>query len=139
MQNLFINPEEEFVIRFSVATDKYNTIFCDLTKESLIESLKHMGKEISDFTIEEYKAVFRKPSFGDSMDLYNDIFNVNDKFGVTFNPIVARYNKIMALIKSWNLKGKEEKPSEEDVRQLHPVIANAIGIQIDLETGGVLS
>ena len=139
MQNLFINPEDEFIIKFCVAIDKDDTIFCDLEKKSLLSSLESMGRMVSDFTIEEYQAKFKKPSFGDTMELYNSIFSVNEDMGVNFNPVIARYNKIVALIKSWNLKGEETKPSPEEIRQLHPVIANAIGIQIDFETGGVLS
>jgi hypothetical protein len=139
MQNLFINPNDEFVVSFCVAMDKDDTIFCDLEKKSLIASLEAMGREVSDFSIEEYKATFKKPSFGDTITLYNEIFSVSDDNGVNFNPVIARYNKIVALIKSWNLKGEDAKPSEEEIRQLHPVIANAIGIVLDNETGGILS
>ena len=139
MQNLFISPEDEFIIKFCVAIDKNNVIFCDLEKKSLVSSLESMGREVSDFSIEEYCAKFKKPSFGDTMELYNSIFSVNEDMGVNFNPVIARYNKIVALIKSWNLRGEEAKPSEEDIRNLHPVIATAIGIQIDFEVGGILS
>lgn len=139
MQNLFINPDEEFTIKFSVAMDKDDTIFCDLERKSLLSSLEAMGRDIKDFTIEDYCATFKKPSFGDTMELYDSIFSVNEFSGVNFNPVMARYNKIVALIKSWDLNGESNKPSEEEIRQLHPVIANAIGIQIDLETGGILS
>jgi len=139
MQNLFINPEDEFVIKFCVAIDKDDTIFCDLEKESLVSSLESMGRQVSDFTIEEYNASFKKPSFGDTSRLYGSIFSVNNDTGVNFNPVMARYNKIVALIKSWNLKGKDEKPTEEDILSLHPVIANAIGMCIDDITGGIFS
>ena len=139
MQNLFISPDDEFAVKFSVAIDKEGTIFCDLERKSLISSLEAMGREITDFTLEDYTATFKKPSFGDTIEMYGNIFNMNEDSEVSFSPLMARYNKIVALIKSWDLKGKEEKPTEEDIRQLHPVIAGAIGIVIDLETGGVLS
>jgi len=133
MQNLFIQENEEFTIRFTVATDDKGTIFCDLNKESLVESIEGTDK----MDICDYKAVFKKPSFGDSLDLYNSIFSVNENSGVNFNPLLARYNKIVALIKIWNLKGEDEKPTEEDVRSLHPIIATVIGIQMDAEIGGI--
>jgi len=139
MQNLFISPDDEFIIKFCVAIDKDDTIFCDLEKKSLILSLETMGREILDFSIEEYEATFKKPSFGDTMTIYNEIFSVNEDDGVKFNPVIARYNKIVALIKSWNLKGEVSNPSEEEVRQLHPIVANAIGIVVDLETGGIFN
>lgn len=144
MQNLFINPDDKFVVEFIVATDEDGTVFCDVNKDSVIESLINIGKKIEKCEIESYKAIFKKPSFGDTMQLYDSIFSVGtDGSGINtsvkFNPVLARYNKIVALIKSWNLKGKDEKPTEEEIRRLHPVIANAIGVQIDLETGGILS
>ncbi len=138
MQNLFISPNDEFTIKFSVAIDKDETIFCDLERKSLVSSLEAMSRDVKDFTIEDYEAVFKKPSFGDSMGIYSEIFSLNEE-GVNFNPVIARYNKIVALIKSWNLKGEKEKPSEEEIRQLHPVIANAIGISLDLVTGGIFN
>jgi len=139
MQNLFVSPDDEFIVNFSVAIDKKeNTIFCDLEKGSLTESLESMGKDPSDFTLGEYQAIFKKPSFGDSMAIYSEIFSV-DAEGVNFNPVVARYNKISALIKSWNLKGKDEKPTDEEIKQLHPIIANAMGTMVDLETGGIFN
>lgn len=133
MQNLFIENDEEFVIRFSVAVDKKGTIFCDIDRKSLEDLVT--GYE--DMDMEDYKVVCKKPSFGDSLELYNSIFSVNDDTGVNFNPLLARYNKIIALIKSWNLKGEEEKPTVQDIRSLHPVIATVIGIQIDAETGSI--
>jgi len=139
MQNLFVKEDDEFVVKFTVATDKDGTIFCDLKKGSLIESLQNMGYDTGAFEVADYQAVFRKPSFGDTMGLYDSIFSVTDEMSVNFNPVLARYKKITALIKNWNLKGTDEKPTEAEIQQLHPVIANAIGIQIDLETGGILS
>ena len=137
MQNLFVNDNDEFIVEFAVATDEYGTIFCDLKKDSLVELLRDLEKE--DYEIQEYKAIFKKPSFGDTINLYGSVFNITTDAGINMNPVLVRYNKIIALVKSWNLKGKEEKPTEEEIRSLHPVIANAIGIQIDLETGGILS
>lgn len=138
MQNLFVSPDDEFSIKFSVAVDKDATIFCDLERKLLISSLEAMGRDIKDFTIEDYNATFKKPSFGDSRELYSENFSLSDS-GVQFNPVIARFNKIVALIKSWNLKGNDEKPSEEEIRQLHPVIANVIGICIDTFTGSILA
>lgn len=137
MQSLFIDKDEEFVVNFSVAVDKEGVIFCDLDSQSLLDSLKSLNKNIDDFTIEEYHATFKKPSFGDSMSIYSQLFKVTDRDGISFNPVMARYNKIVSLIKSWNLKGKEEKPTEEEIRQLHPIIASAISISLDFHTGGI--
>ena len=117
-------------IGFTVAVDKDGTIFCDTNRESLLESIDGA----KDMEVKDYKAIFRRPSFGDSVGLYGSIFSLGDS-GVNFNPLLARYNKIKALIKSWDLK--EGTPTEEDIKSLHPIIATAIGIQLDLETGSI--
>jgi len=136
MQNLFINPEDEFIVTFVVAIHKEeNTLFCDMTKESLIVSLGDLGRKVGDYEIEECHATFKKPSFGDSSELYGSILMSDD--GVSFNPIEVRFRKISALIKSWNLKGREEKPTEDDILSLHPVIATAMGTLVDLEIGNL--
>jgi hypothetical protein len=134
MQNLFVQENEEFTIKFTVATDEDGTIFCDINRESLVESIEGA----KSMEIKDYKVICKKPSFGSTAALYNAIFSVNDD-GVNFNPILARYNKIAALVKSWDLKGQEEKPTEEDIKSLHPLIATVVGIQIDLQVGGIFS
>ncbi len=133
MQNLFVSENEEFNVKFSVATNEKGIIFCDLNRKSLIESF---GSDIEGFEIKDYEAIFRKPSFGDSLELYSSIFSIAGE-DVNFNPVQARFNKIVALIKSWDLKGTKEKPTEEEIRQLHPTIAALIGIVIDQETGSL--
>ena len=134
MQNLFVNEKDEFTVRFTVATDEKGTIFCDLNKKSLIESFEEKIKEME---IKDYEVVFRKPSFGDSVELYDSIFSLKNGADLNFNPVLARYNKIIALVKSWNLQGDMSEPTEEEIRKLHPTIATVIGIQLDAEVGGI--
>ena len=140
MKNLFIEENEDFSVKFAVATKNDGTIFCDINEESLLKSIKNIGN-FEDCTIESYEAKFKKPSFGDSVGLYNSIFNSNEKDSVSFNPVMSRLNIISDLIKEWNLNEKKEfeKPTKEKIKQLNPIIANAIGIQLDAELGGFLS
>lgn len=140
MQSLFVNENDEFTVKISVATDNRGAIFCDINEESLRESMAGLS-QWENAIVEQYEAVFKKPSFGDTMGLYDSIFSVNGAASVNFNPVMARYKKIALLIKQWNLTADKsfEKPTEDKVRKLHPVIANAIGIQVDMEVGGLLS
>jgi len=130
MQNLFVQENEEFSIGFTVATDEKGTIYCDLNRKSMEESLKG----VENMEIQDYKAVFKRPSFGGTTELYEKIFSVGAD-GFNFNPILIRQKTIIALIKSWNLKGKEEKPTEEEIKSLHPIIATVISIQLEAEIG----
>ncbi len=132
MQNLFVGENEEFEILFSVATNKEGDIFCDIEEKSLIESLKEYKKNVEEYTIGNYKTVFKKPSFGDLKDIYIEIKDPD-------NEIETKYNKIAKLIKTWNLRGVEnEEPDENDVRKLHPLIASCIDIQLNIELGNLI-
>lgn len=138
MQNLFVDSNEEFVVKFTVATDKHGTIFCDLNEDMITKGLEDIKAKPEDFEIKNYSATFRKPSFGDTTELYDSVFTTVDGASVNFNPITARLRKIIFLIKEWDLTGEKTKPTAEEIEKLHPVIANAIGIQLDLEVGGLL-
>jgi hypothetical protein len=85
--------------------------------------------------------VFRKPSFKDTVELYDQIFSVDNNASLRFNPILARYKKISLLIKLWNLTedGSSKKPTDEDIAALHPIVANTLGVQLDAETGSLLN
>ena len=131
MQNLFIQEDDEFITEFTVAIDKNGVIFCDISKESLEKSID--GTE--DMDIQDYKVVFKKPSFGDNLELYREIFTAYGDSSVNFNPLRIRHNKMVALIKSWNLKGKDEKPTEKEILALSPIVSTVIGIQMDSVLG----
>ena len=131
MQNLFVKENDEFTVEFTVATNDKGGIFCDTNKESLLESIGELGT----MEIKDYKAVFKKPSFGTSMEIFNDVLNISSINGISLNPLLDRYNRISALIKRWDLTDSDNKPSEEEIKSLHPVIATVIGILIDAEIG----
>ena len=137
-QELFVNDNDEFEVKFAVATDKNGNIFCDMTKELLEEGIKNVSDDPKNYEIQSYIATFKRPSFSDLVGLYDSVFSTQDGANVKFNPVAARYRKIILLIKEWDLKGKKEKPTEEDVMRLHPVVAAAIGLQVDLEVGPLL-
>jgi len=60
---------------------------------------------------------------------------------ISFNPLWARYKKFVLLIRQWNLTtdGSFKKPTEEEIKNLNPLIANIIGRELDQETGPLLS
>tara|TARA_Y100000310_G_scaffold308873_1_gene352427 strand:+ start:5349 stop:5777 length:429 start_codon:yes stop_codon:yes gene_type:complete len=140
MQNLFIKDNDEFKVVFWVATDKEDgTIYCDVTEENL----KDIVREDREYETKCYTAVFKRPSFGDTIGLYDKIFSVDSiDATVQFNPLLSRYKKIALLIKSWDLKdgeGNDIEPKEENISKLHPIISSAIGIGVDIETAGLLN
>ena len=137
MQNLFISESDEFKIQICVGTGKNGEIYCDTTKDLLVKSVLEF-MDISKYEFKDYEIVFRKPSFSDMTILYDQIFSMSVGNSISFNPQMALYKKIILLIKRWNLKGKEEKPTEEDIKNLNPLIANIIGAELNKETGAIL-
>ena len=138
MQNLFVTPNDEFEVNFCVATNSKNQLFCDINEEQI----KMLLGDPTEYEIKSYKAIFKRPSFKDTIELYDSVFSTNDGANIAFNPLSARYKKIVVLIKSWDLKdgeGKEIEPNETNIQLLSPNIANVIAIQVDMETGGILS
>jgi hypothetical protein len=140
MQNLFIKPEDEFRVRLSVAVDKNGAIYCDINQDFLKKSLEGITV-FENCVVKDYEVVFRKPSFKDTVDLYDQIFSVDNSASLKFNPILARYRKISLLIKLWNLTedGSFKKPTNDDIASLHPIVANSLSIQLDSETGSLLA
>ncbi len=132
MQNLFIEEDETFDVKFKVATDENGIILCGSDEKSLKAKINKNKK----YEIKDYKITFARPSFGDSIELHDSIFSAS-RTGISFNPLEARYKKIFSLVKSWNLT-EDEKITEEIIKKLHPSVANTIGEQMDLETGDML-
>lgn len=132
MKNLFITEDDIFEVKIYVAEDEEGLIYCDITEEGV-----NILLEDKDLSIEEYKVVFRKPSFGDLKTL-TDILTAprETEMGITYdmNPIATRIQTISFFIKDWNLvdsKGEKVPTTEENIMKLNPIIAAAIGIQLD--------
>ena len=140
MQNLFIKPNDEFKVKLSVAVDQNGAIYCDVNQDFLKKSIEGITA-FESCTVSDYEVVFRKPSFGDTVKLYDQIFSVSNNASLNFNPLLARYKKISLLIKLWNITedGSSKKPTDEEISALHPIVANALGVQLDAETGGILN
>lgn len=136
-QNLFVGKDDVFVVEIVVAT-KGDILYCDMkeNKEALMENIKDIDKT-EGFVVKEYKVVFRRPSFSDTISLYDSVVKTTED-GLQINPIVARYQKMISLIKEWNLTGEVKKPTKEEIQKLHPMVAGMIGLRLDVETGGLL-
>jgi len=133
MQNLFLTENDTFEIKLFIAEDEKGGIYCDIEEEG-VKVL--MGDK--DFSIEEYKFVFKKPSFGDLSqltDLLTSPRKVGEEYiGYESNPIAIKVKTISYLIRDWSLcddKGNKVPINEDNISKLNPIIASAIGIQLD--------
>ena len=95
MINLFVNPDDEIVINFAVASDKEGKIYADVNKVDLEEMLKDV-----DCKVEEYTVIFKRPSFGDAVDMVGEIYQTNSQGGININPLADKYQKLVKLVKT---------------------------------------
>jgi len=134
INNLFVKPGDELIIKVAVAIDKKEgKIYADAIKKDLEEMMKG-----APFEIEEYTVTFRRPSFKDSVDISQGISTDGQNF--KFDILANRYNKMKKLIKSWTFKDEEGnvlKATEENINSLNPLIASVILDQLDLATGNI--
>lgn len=133
MTNLFIKPEDEIVVFFSVAIDSNGKIYSSPNKNAL----KNMFKD-EKCEIKEYTATFKKPSFKDVVELNKSIVTASGTGGLSFNPTAERYHKMIKLIKKWTLtneKGEIIEPTETTIGQLSPGVADTIASLLEIEIG----
>ena len=137
MSDLFVKPDAEIQVKIFVGQNSSGNLVAD----SSLDLLKQQDENIDVSLVKEYHVFFRQPSFKDSVSLASDVFNysIGTEGGggggeVDFNPVASRYSKMIKLIKRWTLVDESGKPTpvdEERISALHPVIANAIGLQLD--------
>lgn len=133
MQNLFITEDDVFEVKIFVAEDDEGMIYCDLNKEGV--ELLIQGKE---YGINEYSITFKKPSFGDMIELTKILLSArmfnSDVTDYDVNPIESKLKTMSCLIKDWNFtdgNGGNIPATEENIRKLNPTIATAISLQLE--------
>ena len=135
MSGIFVNPDDEIIVRIVVARNKHGAIFTENSMSLLKET--YQEDEIDESTIEEFEAVFRQPSFKDAVELSTEFsLSTTNEASVDFNPVDARFRKMSKLLKSWTFKeedGTAVPPTEENVAKLHPTIATVIGNTLDAQ------
>lgn len=132
-KKLLIDATEEVKIEFVLAELKTGVLVADVSKQSLISTF---GDEVDESSIEEHWAIFRRPTFGDTIDI-NGKMKSSDGVNLEFNPIAARFQRMSKLLKSWSLKQGDEliPATAESILRLDPFIANIVGMNLDAKLG----
>lgn len=132
--SVFVNEADEITIPLFIAASKANpsVVFADSDKTTL---LKDCGDEIDPDAVDSHQIIFRTPSYADANRIIDSGIRMDD---ATFkiNPSQMRLERICTLIKSWTFKGadgKEIKPSRENVKKLHPVVALVLGAELEIK------
>jgi len=133
MQNLFLTEDDVFEVKIFVAEDADGVIYCDLNEDG-VKSL--LGKR--EVQIENYTTTFKKPSFGDMIELTNLLLSPRgfdtDVTGYEVNPVAARLKTMSCLLKKWDFvdsNGVGIAPTEENIMKLNPTVATAISLQME--------
>lgn len=130
--SLFVDDKEEIVVTVFVAQNKNNpkVLYADPEKEGLLEVA---GDNVDLDDVEEHKVTFRLPSFGDSGRIFDaGILMDDDNFRV--NPNSMRLERICTLLTDWTFTGPDGKKmatTRTNVQKLHPLIAMAIGVELE--------
>ena len=135
MIDLFVKPGDEIIVNFTVALDEDGKIYADTNKEELEKMLKSFNCQ----SVKEYKAVFKRPNYKDTVELSKGL--EAGVGGFKINLIEDKYRRMITLLKEWNLEDKEGnlvEPNEKNINNLNPVIANVMLDQLDLELGNNL-
>jgi hypothetical protein len=133
MPKLFVDGENEIVIKVVVADSPNGQVFAGASKDELDLEID----DLKDEDVAELSFTFKQPSFKDSVDMAKSVLSSTDGQSLDFNPLAARYEKMVTLIKSWNLtdvNGNPVEPTEANISKLHPVVANTVALQLDAQT-----
>jgi len=132
MIDLLVKEDDSIVIPCAVAKTTHGAIVCDTNAAILQQNYENLVTE----AIEEHQVFFKLPSFKNVVDLSTE-FSVSADRGLDFNPTATRYEKMRKLIKSWTFKdaeGSELPATPENIDALHPIIANYLGAELDIQT-----
>jgi hypothetical protein len=128
MTSAFIDPEQELEVKIAFTKSKADATKM-LAAESKEKLLEEYPGEIDLEAVVEHTVYFRLPTFLDNTMIVGAAMTITQN-GMQVNPTVLRLKRMSILIKKWTLKGvggKEMRPGEAAISQLHPVIAAFLG------------
>ena len=132
--DLFVDNSEEIDVKIFVAPSKSRKyIYADID----VAKLKETGKDdIDEANIEEHHVFFRSPSYGDTNKILDAAVSMRADNSVEISPSEMRLERIATLILRWTFKGKDGKPTKptrENIRSLHNVVASIIALDLEFQ------
>ena len=128
MKGLFLSEKDTTVVTVYLANGKKDKerLFVANDKKSLA---KTAGVDAE--TIEEHSVTFRKPAYGDIVNIYKmDVQVTGDEINsVDLDLITLRYNQFAQLAVDWTFVDDDGEPVDltpVNIRKLHPQLANLI-------------
>jgi hypothetical protein len=134
MLNIFVESEDIIKINFTIAVSDTEKVYADISRSDLEQMLTGIK-----CTFEDHYIVFKRPSFKDIVNMSQGL--KSDGTGFSIDILPDRYNKVVALLRQWSFLSPDESPAPlttSNIDKLHPVVAELIISQLDLELGGSL-
>lgn len=133
MSFIFVNKDDEVKVNLSMGVSKDNPkiVYADIE----LAELKNVYPDLDLDSIQEHSFVFRLPTYGDNGEITSKAIELGED-GLRLNLAALRINRIVTLLKSWTLideQGKPVKISAENIKNLHPNIANMLGMGLELK------
>jgi hypothetical protein len=128
MKGLFLSEKDIAVVTVYLANGKKEKeqLWVSNNKKELAKN-----KEVDEGTIEEHSITFRKPAYGDIVNIYKmDVQVTGDEINsVDLDLITLRYNQFAQLAVDWTFTDDDGEPvalTPLNIRKLHPQLANLI-------------
>ena len=129
---IFVNSEENITVVLYLVASKNDPsiVFTDTDKDVLV---KDCADEIDPASVEQHQIIFRRPCYADSNRILDSGIKM-DEDSFRINPSMMRLERICTLIRSWTFKGADGTPvktTRENIKKLHPAVANVLGMELE--------
>lgn len=125
---LIINKDDKIRVTVYLGVDKDKAILASHKKKEVLDM---DGLETPEEELLEVNFTFRRPAYIDDINIISQSVSQKvDATGESFsiNPAAIKYSRFVQLFEDWDLtdsNGEKIEPSEENVDNMHPVLANA--------------
>lgn len=126
--NLLVDPNETIDIDFYVARNTKGDFTVASTEEELINAVGPAEKHLF---------IFRQPTLRSDTKIVDSALVVIDG-QVSLKPSLVRYNRLVALLKSWTIKDKDGEiipVRESTIGDLKPIIAEFVSNKLEQALG----
>jgi len=132
MKSIFIKDDEEVKIDIFFAKNKDGDMFLGNKKDALLEQ-----KGIVKASLEEHQVTFKYPNHGDTNNILSKSIQMGEG-GLSIDPIAARVNRLIVLLKDWTFvddDGKKLPINVTNINKLHSSVADFILTEFGDRTG----
>lgn len=128
---LFVDSNDTVEIELFMSQNKKGSLFCETSLEDLKEMLK---EEYNEEEVETHSVIFKQPTYSE-MNKINDSGVRLSETNMRISPHQIRYERVCVLLKSWSFKdesGNIVPATRESIKQLHPAIADTLGLELEM-------